>query len=66
MPQTLPRDFFARPTLLVARELLGQRLVRHWEGQRLAGRIVEVEAYIGMDDLASHARFGKTKRSAAM
>ena len=66
MPQTLPRDFFARPTLLVARELLGQRLVRHWEGQRLAGRIVEVEAYIGMDDLASHARFGKTKRNAAM
>lgn len=66
MPQALPRDFFARPTLLVARELLGQRLVRHWEGQRLAGRIVEVEAYIGMDDLASHARFGKTKRNAAM
>jgi len=64
--QALPRDFFARPTLLVARELLGQRLVRHWEGHRLAGRIVEVEAYIGIDDLASHARFGKTKRNAAM
>jgi len=66
LPQALPRDFFGRPTLLVARELLGQRLVRHWEGHRLAGRIVEVEAYIGMDDLASHARFGKTKRNAAM
>lgn len=66
MPQALPQHFYTRPTLLVARELLGQRLVRHWEGQRLAGRIMEVEAYIGSDDLASHARFGKTARNAAM
>lgn len=66
MPPPLPRDFYARPTLLVARELLGQRLVRLWQGERLAGRIVEVEAYIGMHDQASHARSGKTTRNAAM
>ncbi|MDX9955503.1 MAG: DNA-3-methyladenine glycosylase [Anaerolineae bacterium] len=66
MPQALPQHFYTRPTLLVARELLGQRLVHQQEGRRLAGRIMEVEAYIGSDDLASHARFGKTARNAAM
>lgn len=49
------RDFFARPTLTVARDLLGQRLVRELDGQRLSGLIVETEAYIGPDDSASHA-----------
>jgi DNA-3-methyladenine glycosylase len=48
-------DFFVRPTLTVARELLGQRLVRELDGQRLSGLIVETEAYIGLDDSASHA-----------
>jgi DNA-3-methyladenine glycosylase len=48
-------DFYARPTLTVARELLGQRLVRQLDGQRLSGLIVETEAYIGPDDSASHA-----------
>ncbi len=66
MSPALAQDFYSRPTLLVARELLGQRLVHIWKGHRLAGRIVEVEAYIGSDDLASHARFGKTARNAAM
>ncbi|NJN93110.1 MAG: DNA-3-methyladenine glycosylase [Anaerolineales bacterium] len=51
----IPRDFFARPTLTVARELLGQRLVRELDGQRLSGLIVETEAYIGPADSASHA-----------
>jgi DNA-3-methyladenine glycosylase len=50
----------------VARDLLGQRLVRIWNGRRLAGRISETEAYIGEADLACHARFGRTPRSAVM
>ncbi|MGC9357195.1 MAG: DNA-3-methyladenine glycosylase [Anaerolineae bacterium] len=66
MSGKLPREFYARPTLTVAREVLNQRLVRLYKGQRLAGRIVEVEAYIGMEDEASHARFGRTERNAAM
>lgn len=51
----LQQDFYARPTLTVARELLGQRLVRELDGQRLSGLIVETEAYIGPHDSASHA-----------
>jgi DNA-3-methyladenine glycosylase len=62
----LPRRFFARPTLAVARELLGQRLVRVAGGQRRAGLITETEAYIDQTDLACHARFGRTPRSAVM
>jgi len=62
----LPRPFYARPTLVVARELLGQRLVRLWNGRRLSGRIVEVEAYIGEEDRACHAACGRTSRNAVM
>jgi DNA-3-methyladenine glycosylase len=62
----LRRDFFARDTLTVARELLGQRLVRVLDGRRLSGRIVEVEAYVGEDDQACHARCGRTERNAPM
>jgi len=62
----LPRQFYARPTLTVARELLGQRLVRALDGGRLAGQIVEVEAYLGEADQASHARPGRTLRNAPM
>ena len=51
----LSRQFYNRPTLEVARDLLGQRLVRLWQGQRLAGLITEVEAYRAPDDRASHA-----------
>ncbi|NIV36110.1 MAG: 3-methyladenine DNA glycosylase, partial [Anaerolineae bacterium] len=53
-------------TLVVARDLLGQRLVRLIDGVRLSGRIVEVEAYVGEEDQASHARFGRTRRNAPM
>jgi DNA-3-methyladenine glycosylase len=56
-------EFFARPTLEVARDLLGQRLVRLRDGKRLAGLITETEAYISEADLACHARFGRTPRS---
>ncbi|HHS96728.1 MAG TPA: DNA-3-methyladenine glycosylase, partial [Chloroflexi bacterium] len=62
----LRREFFDRDTLEVARDLLGRVLVRVLDGERLSGRIVEVEAYIGEDDRASHARFGPTERNAAM
>jgi DNA-3-methyladenine glycosylase len=62
----LSRDFFHRPTLAVARALLGQRLVRLYRGRRLAGLITEVEAYIGERDLACHARAGRTPRTQIM
>jgi DNA-3-methyladenine glycosylase len=62
----LDRNFFARPTLEVAEELVGCHLVyEHPDGVR-GGRIVETEAYIGTEDLACHARSGKTKRNAPM
>ncbi len=63
----LKRAFFERPTLTVARELLGQRLVRlERGGRRLSGRIVEAEAYIGPEDLGCHARAGRTPRNEIM
>lgn len=62
----LNRDFFARPTLTVARDLLGCTLVRILSGQRLAGTIVEVEAYIGETDQACHASRGRTPRNSVM
>ncbi len=62
----LSPDFYARPTLTVARELLGARLVRLLDGIRLAGIITETEAYIGEKDLGCHAKSGKTKRNAVM
>jgi len=65
-PARLTRRFFAQPTLQVARQLLGQRLVHQLDGIRLAGLIVETEAYIDQTDLACHARFGRTPRSQVM
>lgn len=62
----LTREFYGRATLIVARELLGQRLVRLYQGEQLAGRIVEVEAYIGQGDQACHASVGRTARNAVM
>jgi len=62
----LNRPFFHRPTLTVARDLLGCTLVRILEGQRLAGTIVEVEAYIGEADQACHASRGRTPRNSVM
>jgi DNA-3-methyladenine glycosylase len=58
--------FYDRPTLVVARELLGMRLVRREGNQRLAGIILETEAYIGEQDLACHAKSGLTPRTRVM
>jgi DNA-3-methyladenine glycosylase len=62
----LRQDFYRRSTLTVAWELLGKRLVRVVDGQRLSGLIVEAEAYIGEDDAACHAACGRTPRNEAM
>ncbi len=63
----LPRTFYERQSLIVARDLLGAKLVRDEFGVgRLVGRIVETEAYTGMDDLASHGRHRRTPRNLPM
>ena len=62
----LPRDFYNRPTLTVARELIGARLVRILDGVKLVGLITETEAYISQKDLACHAKAGLTPRTAPM
>jgi DNA-3-methyladenine glycosylase len=65
-PSPLPRSFYDRPTMVVARALLGKVLVRRLPGVTLRARIVEVEAYLGEQDQASHARRGPTPRAAIM
>lgn len=66
MSKILPAKFYNRPTLTVARELLGARLVHISNGQKLVGLITETEAYFGFDDLASHAKAGRTIRTDPM
>ena len=62
----LPRSFYNRPTLTVAKEMLGKFLVHKIADTMLAGKIVETEAYIGETDPACHAAGGKTARTALM
>nr|MBP7323329.1 DNA-3-methyladenine glycosylase [Deltaproteobacteria bacterium] len=62
----LPRIFYGRSALVVARELLGKRLVRKYQGMLLSGMVVETEAYCGQEDSANHAFKGKTARNAVM
>ena len=63
---SLGREFYERPTLTVAQELLGKVLVHRTAGGITAGMIVETEAYIGEDDPACHAAPGPTKRNAPL
>lgn len=63
---TLPQAFYARPTLDVARDLIGKVLVHRAPDGITAGLIVEVEAYIGEDDPACHAAPGPTTRNAPL
>ena len=62
----LPRDFYARPVLIVARESIGKLLVHRTAHGEASGRIVEAEAYRGPLDLAAHSARGLTRRTAAM
>jgi DNA-3-methyladenine glycosylase len=59
-------SFYERPVLEVAHDLLGKRLVRYMGKLKLSGTIVETEGYDGEQDLACHARSGKTPRTRVM
>ncbi|MBE0643302.1 MAG: DNA-3-methyladenine glycosylase [Bacteroidetes bacterium] len=62
----LPAAFYQRPTLTIARELLGKTFFRHFGGRLLSGRIVEVEAYHQSGDESSHSFRGRGTRNDVM
>ena len=62
----LPRSFYDRDTVLVAKDLLGKLLVHVSDGVERVGKIVEVEAYLGEHDLAAHSSKGRTERTKIM
>ena len=62
----LPRPYFSRPTVHVARSLIGKYLVRKIDDCILSGKIIEVEAYVGSQDRACHASKGRTQRTEIM
>ena len=62
----LPRAFYHRDTITVAKDLLGKYLVREVDGIEQIGKIVEVEAYLGPHDLAAHSAKGLTPRTKVM
>jgi DNA-3-methyladenine glycosylase len=66
VPDPMPRSWFERDPVALAMALLGKFVVREHAGEFRIGRIVETEAYAGMDDRASHARAGRTKRTEPM
>lgn len=66
MGKIIAQKFFNRPTLNVAKELLGKFLVRRMGKRLISGMITGVEAYAGPNDKASHASRGRTKRTKVM
>lgn len=62
----IPKSFFSRSAVEVARDILGKLLVRKFDGCILAGLIVEAEAYQGENDLGCHAKAGLTQRTKVM
>lgn len=66
MSKIVSRQFYSRPALLVARELIGKKIVREYEGETVSGMISETEAYVGPEDTACHASKGKTPRNEVM
>ncbi|MDH5428001.1 MAG: DNA-3-methyladenine glycosylase [Nitrospirota bacterium] len=62
----LPREFYARPTLKVAKDLLGKVLMTQTSDNLIQSKIVDVEAYVGPKDKACHASKGRTKRTEIM
>jgi DNA-3-methyladenine glycosylase len=66
MPTLLPRSFYLDSPDIVARNLLGKLITRNLNGERLTGRITEIEAYLGLSDPASHSFIGKTARNAVL
>ena len=62
----LPRSFYDRDPRKLSRDLLGKVLVRRQNRKLLAGRIVEVEAYLGANDPAAHSYAGRTARNAVL
>ena len=64
--RALERRFYERPAPEVARDLLGKIIIHKIDGQALAGRIVETEAYLGQGDLAAHSARGRTPRTSVL
>ncbi|MFT4114589.1 DNA-3-methyladenine glycosylase [Silvibacterium sp.] len=66
MPKPLPRTFYLPPPDIISKALLGKLITHRFEGEKLTGRIVEVEAYFGENDPAAHSFSGKTARNAVI
>src|SRR6201985_3637986 len=62
----VPRSFYEHSPDVVSRALLGKLVVCEYDGERLSGRSVEVEAYFGTEDPAAHSFVGKTNRNAVL
>lgn len=66
MTTLLPRSFYSESPEVVARQLLGKLITHHRAGERLTGRIIEVEAYLGLSDPAAHTAVGQTPRNSVL